>query len=128
MVADEKVISALLQYPDVKRAAQALGITPQSIYNRLRRDDSFRANYAAARGTVLEQACFTLQGFIADAVEVMHTIAVDAENAPQVRLNAADAMMRHMYRLTEIVDFETRIQALERAQVEGINEQRNEVL
>ena len=127
MVADEKVISALLQYPDVKRAAQSLEITPQSIYNRLR-DDRFRADYAAARGTVLEQACFTLQSFIADAVEVMHTIAVDAENAPQVRLNAADAMMRHMYRLTEIVDFETRIQALERAQVEGINEQRNEVL
>ena len=31
MVADEKVISALLQNPDVKRAAQALEITPQFI-------------------------------------------------------------------------------------------------
>ena len=113
MISDEKIISALLQNPDVKRAAQALEITPQSIYNRLR-DDRFRADYAAARGTVLEQACYTLQGFIVDAVEVMHTIAVDAENAPQVRLNAADALMRHMYRLTEIIDFEARIVALEK--------------
>lgn len=127
MVDDEKVIAALLQNPDVKRAAQSLEITPQCIYNRLR-DSVFRAEYSAARGRVLEQACYTLQGFIADAVEVMHSIAVDTENAPQVRLNAADAMMRHMYRLTEIIDFETRIQALERAQVEGINEQRNEIL
>ena len=113
MISDEKIISALLQNPDVKRAAQALEITPQALYNRLR-DDRFRSDYAAARGTVLEQACYTLQGFVADAVEVMHTIAVDAENAPQVRLNAADALMRHMYRLTEIIDFEARIVALEK--------------
>lgn len=113
MVSDEKIISALLQNPDVKRAAQALGITPQSIYNRLRRDDSFRAEYSAARGRVLEQACYTLQGFIADAVEVMHSIAVDTENAPQVRLNACDALLRHMVRISELVDVMARLEKLE---------------
>lgn len=127
MVDDEKIISALLQNPDVKRAAQSLEITPQCIYNRLR-DSVFRAEYSAARGRVLEQACYTLQGFIADAVETLHTVCVDAENSPQIRVNSADALLRHCYRLTEIVDFETRIQALERAQVEGKNEQRNEIL
>lgn len=122
MVDDEKVIAALLQNPDVKRAAQSLEITPQSIYNRLRRDERFRAEYSAARGAVLEQTCYTLQNYVADAVETLHTVCVDAENSPQIRVNSADALLRHCYRLTEIVDFETRIQALERAQVEGKNE------
>lgn len=112
MVSDEKIISALLQSPDVKRAAQALEITPQCIYNRLR-DERFRAEYSAARGRVLEQACYTLQGFIADAVEVMHTIAVDAENAPQIRLNACDALLRHMVRISELVDVMARLEKLE---------------
>lgn len=127
MVDDEKVIAALLQNPDVKRAAQSLEITPQCIYNRLR-DSVFRAEYSAARGQVLEESCYRLQGFVQDAVETLHTVCVDAENSPQIRVNSADALLRHCYRLTEIVDFETRIQALERAQMEGKNEQRNEVL
>lgn len=111
-VGNEQIIAALIQAPDVKRAAQSLEITPQCIYNRLR-DSVFRAEYAAARGRILEESCYKLQSYVKDCVETMHEIAVDAENAPQIRLNACDALLRHMVRISELVDVMARLEKLE---------------
>ena len=40
----------------------------------------------------------------------------DSENSPQVRLNAADALIRNNLKLTEQTDILRRLEALERMQ------------
>lgn len=115
---DEKIISALLSNPTVKEAAASIGTTPQTIYNRLR-DADFKSNYAEARQQVLEENCYRLQSYIADAVEQIHTVVTDPDEKSQIRLNAADALLRHCYRLTELTDVITRIEKLEAEILKG---------
>jgi hypothetical protein len=115
---DEKIILALLSNPTVTDAAKELGVTPQTIYNRLR-DDSFRSLYAERRQQVLSENCYRLQGYVGDAIETLHDVVVDEMGtATQVRLNAADALLRHCYRLTELTDILQRLEKLE-SQMKG---------
>ena len=115
---DEKIITALLSNPTVKEAAENIGATPQTIYNRLR-DVNFKTKYAEARQQVLEENCYRLQAYISDAVEQMHDMATDPYEKSQIKLNAADALLRHCYRLTELTDVLTRIERLEAEILKG---------
>ena len=110
---DEKIILALLSNPSVVEASKSLGITPQTIYNKLR-DDGFKTRYAEARSQVLSEDCYRLQSYLADAIEQIHDVAMDEMGtATQIRLNACDMLLRHCYRLTELTDVLTRIEKLE---------------
>lgn len=63
---------------------------------------------------LLERNTAALQGHLAGAIEVMGQICQDADTAPQVRLNAADAIIRNSLKLTEQNDILTRLDELER--------------
>ena len=116
---DEKIIVALLSNPTVAEAADSLGISPQTIYNKLR-NDTFREQYSKARMQVLQEDCFRLQSYVSDAVEAIHEMIVDKCEKSQIKLNAADALLRHTYRLTELTDIIERIEKLEE-QMKGDN-------
>lgn len=111
---DEKIIVALVSNPSVIEASKSLGITPQTVYNKLR-DDSFKSRYAQARAQILSEDCYKLQSYLSDAIEQIHDVAIDADTATQIRLNACDMLLRHCYRLTELTDILTRIEKLESA-------------
>lgn len=94
-------------------ASKSIGVTPQTIYNKLR-DDQFKARYAEARNQVLSEDCYKLQSYLSDAIDQIHDVAIDEMGtATQIRLNACDMLLRHCYRLTELTDVLTRIEKLE---------------
>lgn len=110
---DERIIAALLSNPTVSEAAKSLGIAPQTIYNKLRGGE-FRQKYAEARQLVLDENCFKLQGFVSEAIETLAGICSNNLEKAQIRINAADAVMRHCYRLTELCDILGRLETLEK--------------
>lgn len=114
---DEKIIAALIANPTVRAASAACGVSESQIYARLRTPE-FKARYDGARRELLERNTAALQGHLAGAIEVMGEICQNTDTAPQVRLNAADAIIRNSLKLTEQNDILTRLEALEKAQNE----------
>lgn len=118
MINDEKIISALLSTKTVRQAAELCGIGETSLYARLKNDD-FKAKFAAARMEILELTKNRLQGEMAASVDVLCSIRDDTEERSQIRVNAADAILRHGYRMIELFDMHERIKKLEKALEDG---------
>ena len=112
-ISDEKVISALLRCPTVKAAAAESKLSLRQIFDRLKQPE-FKAMYDAARREVLEQTTASLQGVLSDAMLKLWEIGNDPENAPQVQINAIEAFIRNLLKLTEQTDIIKRLDALER--------------
>lgn len=96
----------------IRAAAEACGTSESQIYARLRIPE-FKARYDEARRELLERNTAALQAHLGAAIETMGQICTDAETAPQVRLNAADAIIRNSLKLTEQADILARLAALE---------------
>ena len=112
MVNDEKIIAALLVSSSSKEAADTLGISVRTVTRRLA-DAEFKNQYQAACRGLLKDHTAALQGHMGAAIETMREIMDEKKNAPQVRLNAADNILRHGIRMTEQVDILNRLDELE---------------
>lgn len=110
---DEKIIVALLLKPTIKEAAEHCGVSESLIYTRLK-NESFKEKYEAERRKLLETNTAKLQGHISSAVDAMGEIVSDTSNAPQIRLNAADAIIRNSLKLTEQTEILRRLDELEK--------------
>ena len=73
-----------------------------------------KTKYDKARMELLENHTHTLQKQIGMAIYQMGTIVKDPEASPQVRLNAADCIIRNSLKLTEQVDILKRLDSLEK--------------
>lgn len=109
---DEQIIAALLTYPTRKAAADACGMGESQLYVRLR-DAEFKAKYDEARKQLLSQATDALTGHIMGAVDTMAEVMVGDSASPQVKLNAAEAIIRNAVKLAETMELRERIEALE---------------
>ena len=76
---------------------------------------SSRPRYDEACRELLERNTAALQGHLAGAIEVMDEICQNTDASPQVRLNAADAIIRNSLKLTEQNDILARLTELEAA-------------
>lgn len=112
IVNDERILAALLSANSVTEAAKDCGISKTTIYARLK-DPVFNAKYEAACRDVLKNVKAALQIQMGEAVNVMAEVMNEKKNAPQIRLNAADAVLRHGLRLTEKVDIVERLDKME---------------
>lgn len=112
MVNDEKILAALVSTNSVVEAAEECGISKSTIYGRLR-DPEFNAKYRAACRDLLRNHTADLQGHMGAAISTMREIMDQKDNAPQVRLNAADGIIRHGLNLTEKVDILNQLEDLE---------------
>ena len=101
----------------IRAAADSLGVSESYLYSRLK-NEQFKKRYDDSRDKILQHSVLRLQSGISDAIETITMIMNDAENSPQVRLNAAETILRNCLRLTEQVDILHRIEALERNQDE----------
>lgn len=117
---DEQIIAALLTYPTRKAAAEACGMGESQLYVRLR-DADFKAKYDEARKQLLAQATDALSGHILDAVDTMAGVMTGEGSSPQVKLNAAEAVIRNALKLAETTDMLERIEALEALMENGHN-------
>ena len=69
----------------------------------------------AEKAQILEHASNAAQSRLNDAVDVMAQVMADGENAPSVRVQAADALIRHTMKLLELNDISRRLDSLERS-------------
>lgn len=86
---------------------------PSTVYARLK-DPDFKKKYDELRLDLLERNTAKIQMQLGSAIDVMAEVMLDGENSPQVRLNAADALIRNNLKLTEQADILRRLEALER--------------
>lgn len=88
---DEQIVAAILQHGTIKDAAQALGASPRTLYERMNKE-SYRNIYNATVAGVLRQAAYTLQQQLGEAIAVTVEIMKDEKNSAQIRLQAAQTI------------------------------------
>ena len=109
-VSDEELVVALLDHGTIKEAAQAVGLSERTVYDRMTKSD-FQAIYRAAKNDLIRSAVVSLNKRIQSAVDVIVDIMEDAETNPATRLQAAQTI------LSNAAKFSTRLQADEAAVV-----------
>ena len=112
---DETILAALVAAGSVRRAAAVAGVSESTIRNRLK-DADFRAAYDAIRGELLQDATASMLSRLENATETLSDVMTDAESPANVRISAADSLLRHCLRYLATCDFERRIAALEASQ------------
>ena len=116
VVSDECVIAALLSTPTLDAAAQQCGLSVRQLYTR-RQNPDFIRKLREAQGDALEGAVRYLQHSTATAASALVEICENGQE--QNRLTAARTLLDQAAKLTEVVDFSRRLEALERMQAEG---------
>lgn len=99
-ISDEAIIAALLSHGGIGKAAEAVGIAPRTIYNRMATPE-FRAAYSAARADLVRGAVADLHAHMAEAVEVVAAIMNDPDAPPTTRINAARLLLDSAARFTD---------------------------
>lgn len=113
-VTDEEIVAASLTHRTNVEAAQAVGMSRGAFYKRLARPE-VKALLREAKEGMVRSAITAAQTRSQDAILTIGAVMEDADNPPQVRLNAADMLLRHMVRLTETGEIMDRLAALEDA-------------
>lgn len=116
VVSDEAVIAALLSTPTLDAAAQQCGLSVRQLYTR-RQNPDFVRKLREAQGDALEGAVRYLQHSTATAASTLVEICENGQE--QNRLTAARTLLDQAAKLTEVVDFSRRLEALERMEAEG---------
>lgn len=110
---EELIITALISTPTVRAASEACGVSESQIYARLRNPE-FKARYNEAKRDLLAQTTAYIQSIVGEAVKKMRDIMNDPDVAPQIQLNAADAIARHTLKFTEQADILAQIDELKK--------------
>ena len=100
-VSNEAIISALLQHGTVKEAAEAVGISPRAIYDRMQKDREFRGEYAEAKASILRKAVHTINEKLSSAFETVADIMEDTDINPSIRLQAAQTIISNAVKFSE---------------------------
>lgn len=115
-IADETIISALLSCPTLEAAAAQCGLSVRQLYER-RQSEDFTRKLREAQADALEGTVRYLQQNTATAASVLVEICEHGQE--QNRLTAARTLLDQAARLTEIVDFAKRLEAVEEMTREG---------
>jgi hypothetical protein len=108
----EKLIIALLQQPDLEKAAKSIGISASTAY-RIRKTPEFQAEYLQSRRDAVSQSMARLQQGCAAATSTLLKIMLNPTNPAASRVRAADRVMEHAKNFLEFEDAEVRLRRLE---------------
>lgn len=97
---NEEIIAALLQHGTIKEAAAAAGITPRTVYERMK-DRDFRSEYMEAKNDIIRKAVFSINERLAAAVDAVSEIMADTEINAAVRLQAAQTILNNAGKFSE---------------------------
>lgn len=111
-LADEQIISAILVSTTNKEAAEICGLSEAQFYKRIRADD-FKKEFSKVKSDILGRVTTTMQNGMTEAAKTMLDIMRDDATAPQIRLNAADSIIRNGMKLTEQHEILQRLERLE---------------
>ena len=107
-----EIVAALMRYGNTAQAAQALGLS-ESRLRDLKRTPEIYELWEQTRAEALKDAAASLADGSKEAVQVLRDVMADAEVTPQLRVNAADALLRHTLKYAEIVTIQTRLDNIE---------------
>lgn len=93
-LSDEQLVSALIASGTIKAAAESLGISERTIYERMR-DKDFKECYLAARSEIVRQAVQRFNDKLISAVDTIAAIMENEENNAAVRLQAAQTILNN---------------------------------
>lgn len=120
-VNDETLIAALIRYGSHKRVSEELGISMNTITNRLKRG-SVRQLYDEAKTALLGEAVDGMKSQLQSAVDTLTDIMNDKSNPATVRVSAADSLLRHTVRYVGTAEIERRILNLERSEEDELGQ------
>lgn len=109
----QRAISALLEARDVRSAAASAGVSARSVY-RWMGEPAFQQALQQAQRMLLEGVLRRLTRISEMAVDVLERGMSPAEPLPQ-QLRAADIALSRMLKAREMLEIESRIEALERS-------------
>ena len=112
-ISDELIISALLSCPTLEAAAQQCKLSIRQLFER-RQDPAFVAKLKQAQAEALESTTRFLQSATGTAARVLAEIAESPGRPAQVRISAARTILEQAAKFTDIVDVQSRLDALER--------------
>lgn len=99
-VSDEEIIAALLQNGSMAEAAQAVGISPRTVYDRMGTSD-FKAAYNAAKSDIVRTAVLQLNSSLSAAIAVVSDVMNNTENNAGTRLQAAKMILEYAAKFTD---------------------------
>lgn len=99
-VTDEQIIVSLLECGTIKEAAARLGISPRTIYDRMK-DIEFKAAYSEAKTDIVRVAVFNINNRLVQAIDAVADIMTDKENNAAVRLQAAQTIIANAGRFSD---------------------------
>jgi hypothetical protein len=117
----ERLIIAMLQQPDLEKAAASVGISKSTAY-RIRKTPEFQTEYLQARRDTVSQAVARIQQGCAPAATTLLKIMLDPKSPPACKLRAAERVMEHGLKSLEWEDFELRLRRLEQQVAEAESE------
>jgi len=115
---EDIILNALLSYPTIKQASEAIGVPEPTIYLKLR-NDNFKIRYNEAKRQIVENTVTYLQTKLQEATATIVDIMNNADNAAQVRVNAARCIFDYCLKFTEQTEILNRVEALEMAHIDS---------
>ena len=119
-VSDEVIIAALLQHGTTKDAAAAIGISPRTIYDRMRTAE-FQAMYAEAKTSIARKAVFSINEKLGAAIDTVAGIMDDQEINAAVRLQAAQTIINNAAKFAQHLDENERAALYKRRTFSGLD-------
>lgn len=117
----EKALRSLLTCRTRAEAAKAAGIGESTLRGYLR-EPEFQARYREAFGALVQDATRQAQQAIAPALSTLREIVEDENAGAKARIMAARSTLEYALRLTEQLDIISRIETLEHAIKEGVEQ------
>ena len=118
----QKALAALIRAPTRAAAAKEAGVGISTLRRWMREDANFAAAYKEALAELLEDARSQATQNLTRALDVLAEIMESGENS-QVRITAARSALEYSLKLTEAVDVQQRLDALEEKLLEAENDE-----
>lgn len=93
-ISDEAIIAALLDHGTIRAAAEAVGLSERTIYDRMS-DGEFQALYRAAKSDLVRAALLRINKHLERAIDTVAGIMEDEDNNAAVRLQAAQTIINN---------------------------------
>lgn len=106
-VSNEEIIAALISSGSIAQAAEATGIAPRTMYDRMGTRE-FKAAYSAAKSDIVRTAVFTINNKLEKAIETIAAVMEDEKNPAATRLQAAKIIVDNASKFAERLHEEER--------------------
>lgn len=102
-LSDEKIIAAIISHGTLREAAEAIGVTERTVYNRMNSSE-FKALYQSAKTDIVRKSVFDINRHIEKAIQTVVEVMTNEENNPAIRLQAAQTILNNAGKFAQRLD------------------------